>query len=45
MTWKPVLVIAAVVLALLPLIGVAALSVAACYFLAVLCLGIAFFIP
>jgi len=44
MTWKPVLVIAAIVLALLPLIGVG-LAAAVCYFLAVLCLGAAHFIP
>lgn len=45
MTWKPVLVIAAIILALLPLVGAAFLTAAACYFLAVLCLGIAFFVP
>lgn len=44
MTWKPVLVVGAIIFAVLPLIGVG-LAAAACYFLAVLCLGIAFFVP
>jgi hypothetical protein len=44
MTWKPVLVIAAIIFALLPLIAVGP-EAAACYFLAVLCLGVAFFVP
>lgn len=44
MTWKPVLVIVAVVFALMPLLGFG-LDPAGAYFLAVLCLGGAFFVP
>ena len=45
MNWKIALVVAAIVLALLPLVGVEFLGAAACYFLAVLALGLAFFVP